>query len=80
MAGHGAGRRVARRRKGAPGTQVPGAPFGSDPARLRPDLARAGGAAPGGADSEAVARGVRWLADTQREDGSWDEPYFTGTG
>ncbi|MFG2530646.1 squalene--hopene cyclase [Streptomyces sp. NPDC048516] len=30
--------------------------------------------------SEAVRRGVRWLAATQREDGSWDEPYFTGTG
>ncbi|MER8013828.1 squalene--hopene cyclase [Streptomyces griseoluteus] len=36
--------------------------------------------AAGERDSEAVARGVRWLADTQREDGSWDEPYFTGTG
>ncbi|MEU5052561.1 squalene--hopene cyclase [Streptomyces sp. NPDC021096] len=31
-------------------------------------------------DSEAVERGVHWLADTQREDGSWDEPQFTGTG
>ncbi len=30
--------------------------------------------------SEAVKRGVRWLADTQREDGSWEEPQFTGTG
>ena len=28
----------------------------------------------------AVARGVRYLANTQKEDGSWDEPYFTGTG
>jgi squalene-hopene/tetraprenyl-beta-curcumene cyclase len=27
-----------------------------------------------------VRRGVRWLASTQRADGSWDEPYFTGTG
>lgn len=27
-----------------------------------------------------MARGVRWLAETQKEDGSWDEPYFTGTG
>jgi squalene-hopene/tetraprenyl-beta-curcumene cyclase len=27
-----------------------------------------------------VERGVRWLADTQRDDGSWDEPQFTGTG
>ncbi|MFE0349822.1 squalene--hopene cyclase [Streptomyces griseoluteus] len=36
--------------------------------------------AAGERDSEAVERGVRWLADTQRSDGSWDEPYFTGTG
>jgi squalene-hopene/tetraprenyl-beta-curcumene cyclase len=28
----------------------------------------------------AVDRGVRWLADTQRPDGTWDEPQFTGTG
>ncbi len=30
--------------------------------------------------SEAAARGAAWLAATQLEDGSWDEPYFTGTG
>ncbi|MFI6349081.1 squalene--hopene cyclase [Streptomyces sp. NPDC050560] len=34
----------------------------------------------GGEESEAVRRGVTWLAETQREDGTWDEPYFTGTG
>ncbi len=28
----------------------------------------------------AVRRGVEWLVRTQREDGSWDEPQFTGTG
>ncbi|MEU2350944.1 squalene--hopene cyclase [Modestobacter sp. NPDC049651] len=28
----------------------------------------------------AVDRGVRWLVDTQRPDGTWDEPQFTGTG
>ncbi|MGH3781802.1 MAG: squalene--hopene cyclase, partial [Pseudonocardiaceae bacterium] len=33
-----------------------------------------------GEQSEAVERGVRWLCDTQRPDGSWDEPQFTGTG
>ncbi|MFD8808722.1 squalene--hopene cyclase [Streptomyces sp. NPDC059597] len=36
--------------------------------------------AAGEKDSKAVERGVRWLAETQREDGSWDEPFFTGTG
>ena len=37
--------------------------------------------AAGGADARAAAdRGVRWLAETQRPDGSWDEPQFTGTG
>ncbi|GHG47561.1 squalene--hopene cyclase [Streptomyces griseocarneus] len=36
--------------------------------------------AAGERDSEAVVRGVAHLADTQAEDGSWDEPYFTGTG
>ncbi|WP_261565342.1 squalene--hopene cyclase [Frankia gtarii] len=30
--------------------------------------------------SLAVKRGVRWLCQTQRPDGTWDEPYFTGTG
>ncbi len=30
--------------------------------------------------SSAVERGVRWLVDTQRPDGTWDEPYYTGTG
>ncbi|WP_236245969.1 squalene--hopene cyclase [Streptomyces sp. CC210A] len=36
--------------------------------------------AAGEQDGRAVARGVRWLADAQRDDGSWDEPQFTGTG
>jgi squalene-hopene/tetraprenyl-beta-curcumene cyclase len=31
-------------------------------------------------DSVAVERGVAWLAETQREDGGWDEDLFTGTG
>lgn len=29
---------------------------------------------------KAVERGIAHLVHTQREDGSWDEPYFTGTG
>ncbi|MER5973559.1 squalene--hopene cyclase [Streptomyces sp. NPDC002055] len=36
--------------------------------------------AAGERDGTAVTRGVEWLARTQREDGTWDEPYFTGTG
>jgi squalene-hopene/tetraprenyl-beta-curcumene cyclase len=42
--------------------------------------AREGGPEPGSADAESIDRGIRWLADTQRDDGSWDEPQFTGTG
>ncbi len=30
--------------------------------------------------SRACAAGVAFLRRTQREDGGWDEPYFTGTG
>ena len=30
--------------------------------------------------SPAVERGVQWLIDHQREDGTWDEPQYTGTG
>jgi len=33
-----------------------------------------------GERSEAMQRGVQWLVDTQRPDGGWDEPQFTGTG
>ena len=36
--------------------------------------------AAGLADHPAVVRGVRYLLDRQREDGTWDEPEFTGTG
>ena len=37
-------------------------------------LLAAGGAEP------SVEAGVRWLAEHQRTDGTWDEPQFTGTG
>jgi len=33
-----------------------------------------------GERSEAVERGVAYLVNTQREDGTWDEDLFTGTG
>jgi squalene-hopene/tetraprenyl-beta-curcumene cyclase len=33
-----------------------------------------------GERSPALARGVAWLVGTQREDGGWDEPQYTGTG
>jgi squalene-hopene/tetraprenyl-beta-curcumene cyclase len=33
-----------------------------------------------GERGSAVQRGVRWLIDTQRADGGWDEPHYTGTG
>jgi squalene-hopene/tetraprenyl-beta-curcumene cyclase len=33
-----------------------------------------------GERSAAVERGVRYLVDTQRDDGSWDEDFYTGTG
>jgi squalene-hopene/tetraprenyl-beta-curcumene cyclase len=33
-----------------------------------------------GERGDDVTRGVSWLAETQRPDGTWDEPYFTGTG
>ncbi len=39
--------------------------------------------APEGADGlvwEAMAKGARYLVETQQEDGTWNEPQFTGTG
>jgi squalene-hopene/tetraprenyl-beta-curcumene cyclase len=36
--------------------------------------------AAGLADSDAARRGIAWLVEHQREDGGWDEPWFTGTG
>jgi squalene-hopene/tetraprenyl-beta-curcumene cyclase len=36
--------------------------------------------AAGAEDSEATRRGVAWLVATQRADGTWDEPQYTGTG
>jgi len=36
--------------------------------------------AAGERESPAAERGIRWLAQTQLPDGTWDEPQFTGTG
>jgi squalene-hopene/tetraprenyl-beta-curcumene cyclase len=33
-----------------------------------------------GEDGDVAQRAVQWLIETQRPDGSWDEPYYTGTG
>lgn len=31
-------------------------------------------------NNHAIAQGISYLIDTQQSNGSWDEPYFTGTG
>jgi squalene-hopene/tetraprenyl-beta-curcumene cyclase len=36
--------------------------------------------AAGAAESEAARRALSWLTETQRPDGGWDEPFYTGTG
>jgi squalene-hopene/tetraprenyl-beta-curcumene cyclase len=36
--------------------------------------------AAGERESTATQRGVAWLASTQRADGTWDEPWYTGAG
>jgi squalene-hopene/tetraprenyl-beta-curcumene cyclase len=33
-----------------------------------------------GERGEAAERGIAWLAETQLPDGTWDEPWYTGTG
>ncbi len=36
--------------------------------------------AAGERESMPVGRGIAWLVDQQRPDGTWDEPWYTGTG
>jgi len=36
--------------------------------------------ASGAGEQDAAAAAVRFLVETQRDDGGWDEPYYTGTG
>lgn len=33
-----------------------------------------------GVNDPALQNGLHWLLDSQNPDGTWDEPYFTGTG
>ncbi|MFB2980300.1 squalene--hopene cyclase [Microseira sp. BLCC-F43] len=40
----------------------------------------AAGEATGNYAKEMIERGVNYLVETQRADGTWDEDYFTGTG
>jgi squalene-hopene/tetraprenyl-beta-curcumene cyclase len=36
--------------------------------------------AAGRRDTSAVVRGINWMVRVQTEEGTWDEPWFTGTG
>jgi squalene-hopene/tetraprenyl-beta-curcumene cyclase len=60
----------------------PGAPHGSAAVSTPSQTAWAllGLMAAGEVDSEAVERGVGYLAATQRADGEWDERHFTAVG
>ena len=33
-----------------------------------------------GERSATAERGIRWLVETQRPNGTWEEPQYTGTG
>lgn len=51
-----------------------------DPTASQTAWALMGLCAAGMVDSPAVERGVRYLLDTQLDNGNWDEPQYTGTG
>lgn len=53
-------------------------PFQSTPSQTA--WAVLGMMAVGAVDSPAVARGIAWLLERQREDGLWDEEHHTATG
>ena len=36
--------------------------------------------AAGQTQSKSVEKGIQYLVDTQNADGTWDEPWYTGTG
>ncbi|MBV8169142.1 MAG: squalene--hopene cyclase, partial [Alphaproteobacteria bacterium] len=60
----------------------PGAPRGAGETATPSQTAWAllGLMAAGEVDSEPVARGVRYLTETQRADGQWDEEHYTAVG
>jgi squalene-hopene/tetraprenyl-beta-curcumene cyclase len=73
--------------------QNPGGGFGEDLRSYRDPTWRGRGASTAsqtawaligldaaGAEGPVSERAVRYLVDTQRPDGGWDEPYYTGTG
>jgi squalene-hopene/tetraprenyl-beta-curcumene cyclase len=37
-------------------------------------------AVPDAANDPAIEKAMRWLAEQQREDGNWNEQFYTGTG
>lgn len=51
-----------------------------DPTASQTAWALMGLMAAGETSSDAVRRGVQYLLATQKDDGGWDEPAFTGTG
>ena len=53
---------------------------GAARARLRRPPGRCWPACRRRASSPAVARGVAFLCETQAPSGTWDEPFYTGTG
>ena len=59
-----------------------GCPYNGAPEGVAPERAAVEGAGPECAFPEGVAleRGAGFLVNTQNDDGTWDEPYFTGTG
>jgi squalene-hopene/tetraprenyl-beta-curcumene cyclase len=71
---HGAGSDGSRRSPAARAWSGRGDSTASQTAWALLALLAAGGA------TDSVERGVAWLAQTQRADGSWDEPQYTGTG